>query len=124
MYAELIGLVANTLVIALPFAAFLYGVNTEFLIRFPPFVEQSPLHTQILGGRDDVVATLQPLDSHLPERLGISTYCSFLCHSQFRSLPSVPIASGSFEGWSKLEVLQVIGAKGGIRTPTVLPARS
>jgi hypothetical protein len=41
------------------------------------------VHPQFLGERHNVVATLQTLDSHLPKRLGISTYYSFLCHSQF-----------------------------------------
>jgi predicted permease len=46
MFAELIRLVANTLAIALPFAAFLYGVNIAFPIWFAPFVEQLPMHTR------------------------------------------------------------------------------
>jgi hypothetical protein len=60
------------------------------------------VHPQFLGECHDVVATLQPLDRHLPKGLGISTYYSFLCHSQFLSLQSVPIASVSFEGFSPL----------------------
>jgi hypothetical protein len=34
--AGLMGLLANTLVIALPFAAFLYGVHIDYLIRRGP----------------------------------------------------------------------------------------
>jgi len=75
----------------------------DWLQLISPFVEQSPVDPQFLGERHDIVATLQPLDSHLSKRFGISTYCSFLCHSQSLSLQGVPIASVSFEGFSPKE---------------------
>ena len=100
MYAELIGLVANTLAIALPFAAFLYGVNIEFLIRFPPFVEQSPVHTQLLGERDDVVATLQPLDSHFRDVLRYRPIARFFATRSSLISAKCANVSVSFEGFS------------------------
>ena len=56
---------------------------------------------ELFRERDNVVATLQPLNCHLPECLGVPSYSSF-CHSQFLSLHGVPIASVSASGFSPL----------------------
>jgi hypothetical protein len=61
-----------------------------------PLVQQPPMHAELLGERDDVFAALQPLDRHLPKCLGVTPYCSLLCHLQFLSLQSVPIPCVSF----------------------------
>src|SRR5215469_14218951 len=50
------------------------------------------MHAQLLRERDNVIAALQPLDCHLPERLGVPPNCPLLRHLQFLSLQSVPIA--------------------------------
>src|SRR5436305_7084597 len=59
------------------------------------------MHVELFRERDNVVATLQPLNCHLPECLGVPSYSSF-CHSQFLSLHGVPIASVSASGFSPL----------------------
>ena len=64
----------------------------------PPFVEQAPVNAKLLGECDDIIATLQPLHSHLPKCVRILANCSLICHLQSLSLHSVPIASVSIEG--------------------------
>jgi hypothetical protein len=59
----------------------------DCLQLIPPFVKESSVH-QSLEERDDVVATLQPFDSHLPERFGISIHRLSVYHSHFLSLQS------------------------------------
>jgi hypothetical protein len=66
----------------------------------PPFVAQSPVHPQLLGERDDFVATLPSLDGHLG---GKPSDIALLLVSLPLAVPfceNVPIASASFEGFS------------------------
>lgn len=57
------------------------------------------MNAELFRQGNNVVAPLQPLDRQFAECSGIPSHSS-LCHSQFLSLQSVPIASVSLLGFS------------------------